>query len=132
MTVYYFNVQDGAGGISDVEGTELPDIGAARAYAVEVVRDLLKFDETKKRPWRLDVCDRLGATLIELPFSTVDPALDHLQGPTRDLVERLCESRRRLAETIFRSRSLLLQSRRLQAAATPRPYLITEAGRRVA
>ena len=130
MTAYYFNIRNGANGIWDPEGTELPDLAAARGHAVDVIRELLKFDEIKKRSWRLDICDATGATLVAVPFSAVDPSLDHLQSGTRDLVDRLCESRRRLAETMFKSRSLLLQSQKPKAAR--RPYLIAEAGRRVA
>jgi hypothetical protein len=131
MTKYYFNVHDGAGGVLDPEGTDLPSLTAAREHATNVIRELLKFDEARKRTWRLDVCDKLGATLFEVPFSTVDPTLDHLQAPTRDLVERLCESRRRLAETMFRSQALL-QSHPTKNNVTRRPYLIAESGRRVA
>ena len=132
MTVYYFHVHDGAGGVLDPEGTELPNLAEAREHATDVICELLKFDEVRKRPWRLNVCDKQGTSFFEVPFSTVDPALDHLQPPTRDLVERLCESRRRLAETMFRSRALMLQAHAIRDNATRKPYLIAEFGRRVA
>jgi hypothetical protein len=132
MTMYYFNIHNGAGGVLDPDGTELPDLAAAREHATDVIRELLKFDESRKRTWRLDVCDKRGATLVAVRFSTVDPTLDHLQAPTRDLVEGLCESRRRLAETMFQSRVLLLQSRGAKGGGSRGPYLIAEFGRRVA
>jgi hypothetical protein len=132
MTMYYFNIHVGAGGVFDPDGTELPDRAAAREHATEVIRELLRFDEARKRTWRLDVCDKRGTTLFEVPFSTVDPSLDHLQAPTRDLVERVCESRRRLAETLFRLQALRLQARPTQDNVARGPYLIAESGRRVA
>jgi hypothetical protein len=130
--MYYFNIHNGAGGVLDPDGTELPDLAAARSHATDVVCELLKFDEARKRTWRLYVCDKRGAALFEVPFSTVDPTLDHLQAPPRDLVEHLCESRRRLAETVFWSRALMLQAHAIRDNATRRPYLITERGRRIA
>jgi hypothetical protein len=130
--MYYFNVRTGASDMLDPEGTELPDLTAARVHAVEVARELLKSDEVKKRPWRLDVCDRRGAPMVQVLFSTVDSSLDHLESGTRELIERLSESRRRLAETMFKSQSLLQQSRKARAEIARKPYLIAIAGRRVA
>ena len=132
MPIYYFNVQDGAGGLADLEGTELPDRAAAEMHAVEVVRELLKSNETKKRPWCLDVLDGERRPVFSLQFSTVDPSLDHLSADTRELVERLSESRRRLAETMFRSQTLVHRSRASEARAKRKPYLIAQSGRRIA
>jgi hypothetical protein len=132
MPIYYFNVQDGAGGLADLDGTELLDRAAAEMHAVEVVRELLKSNETKKRPWCLDVLDGDGQPVFSLKFSTVDPSLDHLSADTRDLVERLSESRRRLAETVFWSRALVRHSRASEARAMRKPYLIARSGRRIA
>lgn len=132
MTVYYFHIRDGAGGIVDLEGTELPDQAAAVEHAVEVIRELLRASETKKRLWRLNVCDQAGQTLFTLGFSAVDPTLDHLQQDTRDLIERLCESRRRLAESLHESKVLMAQSRAIEAQLKGKPYLIAKAGQRVA
>ncbi len=132
MAVYYFHVRNGAGGILDLEGTELPDQAAAETHAVEVIRELLRANEIKKRPWRLDVCDRTGQTHFTLSFSAVDPTLDHLSQDTRELVERLCESRRKLAETVYASRAIIAQSLAIEAQLKRKPYLIAKEGQRVA
>lgn len=132
MPTYHFNVQDGAGGLADLEGTMLPDRAAAETHAVEVVRELLKSNETEKRPWCLDVLDGQGQPVFTLQFSSVDPSLDHLPPETRDLVERLSESRRRLAETMFKSKSMIHYQHAREARRTRKPYLIAKSGRRVA
>lgn len=132
MAVYYFHVRNGAGDIADREGTDLPDQAAAGAHAVEVIRELLRANEIKKRPWRLDVCDQKDQTLFTLAFSAVDPSLDHLPRETRDLVESLCESRRRLAETMHVSRGIMARSLAIEAQVKGKPYLITKSGERVA
>ena len=132
MTVYYFNVRDGAAGIADPEGTELPNHAAAEAHAAAVVRELLKGHSGRKALWCLQVGDRQGRILFTLPFSAVDPNLDHLQGETRGLIEQVRESRRRLEETMFRSGQLQAQSQAMQRRKKAGPYLIAESGRRIA
>jgi hypothetical protein len=138
MTVYFFNVRDGAAGIVDLEGTELPDRAAAEAHAAAVVRELLKGQGTSqgkdpgRKRWCLEVVDGPGRLLFSLPFAAVDPNLDHLAGETRTLIEQAREAQRRLGETMFRSRQLLDQMRSINAPRKATPYLVTEAGRRIA
>jgi hypothetical protein len=113
-----------------VEGAELPDLSAAKAYAVRVARELMRPEDVKKRVWRLDVCDREGRTVFVLPFAQVDPTLDHLGPGLRDLIERLCETRRRLLETIFTLETLALHFRAADARRFGKPYL-ARGGQRV-
>jgi len=131
MPIYHFNLRDGRAGIPDVDGTELPDSAAARAYAVEVARELMKCTELAKRAWRLDVCDARGRVVLTVPFAAVDPSLDHLAPDLRQLVERLSESKRCLSETIYGSESLVRGIRAADARRHGRPYMATNLGRRV-
>jgi len=51
MAIFYFNLRDGGAGVSDDEGTELPNLEAAKAYAADVARELIKCREAQKRDW---------------------------------------------------------------------------------
>jgi hypothetical protein len=131
MAVYHFNLRDGRAGVSDLEGTDLPTIDAARAHATEVARQLMKSKELTNRFWRLDVIDGDGAPVFELPFAKVDPTLDHLTPDLRELVEQLAEAQRDLSETIFSAESLVLGIRAANAKRNGRPYIAARFGRRV-
>jgi hypothetical protein len=131
MSTYYFNLRDGGAGVLDIEGTELPDLSAARSYAVQIARELLRPNGIEKRAWQLDICDSEGRMVSELPFAQVDPTLDHLQPGLRELIERLSEARRRLSETIFTSETLALHFRAADARRLGKPYLAARLGQRV-
>jgi hypothetical protein len=119
MPVYYFNLCNGGAGLLDQDGAELPDLDAAKAYAAQIARELMNRDEHKKRPGRLDVVDADGERVFEVPFAAVDPSLDHLEPELRALVERLCESERQLAETIFTERLLVMWNRETPPPVSP-------------
>jgi hypothetical protein len=125
---YHFNVRDGFGGVADTEGTELPDIAAARAYAHAIVRELMFGDETKKRHHWLVVCDAAGQELFELSFLAVDQSLSHLNAESRRLIEQMCEKRLALTQAAYECRMNVLRVRANIARARARPYLATEQG----
>jgi hypothetical protein len=102
MPRYYFHLRDGAGGVTDSEGTDLPDHAAARRYATQVASELMRWVEVKTR--RLDASDDTGKVLLDVPFAAVDTTIDHLSPRTRRRVERVCRTRRELGETMFESR----------------------------
>jgi hypothetical protein len=114
-----------------MEGTELPDVVAAKHYAVEVAHELMRYTELKKRAWRLDVCDDGGRLILAVPFAEVDPTLDHLGPDLRQLVQRLSESKRCLSETIFNAESLARGMRAAEARRHGKPYIVAHLGRRV-
>jgi hypothetical protein len=75
MQRYYFNLKDGRT-VLDKEGTEFPDIHAARREAVryggEILRDGADESLWKSEPWRLWVTDQPngeGKTFFALNFS---------------------------------------------------------------
>ena len=70
MPRYFFNLQDGRSR-PDREGTELADIGTARAEAVRLSGEVLRDTGAKywdHPDWRLDVLDERGRTLFSLRF----------------------------------------------------------------
>jgi hypothetical protein len=131
MPQYYFNLQDDRAGVLDVEGTDLPDLAAAKDYATRIARELMRQTETEKRAWRLDVFDGSGDLVLRMPFAAVDPTLDHLEPALRKLIESLCESRCRLAETLFSSDVLVRHARAAKARRRGKPYLAAWRGQRV-
>jgi hypothetical protein len=128
---YFFHLRDGQAGIADLEGTELPDRPSAQAYAIRVARELMRRNELKARAWKLEVCDRDGNPLFALPFAAVDPTLDHLTPPLRETIERLSDTKRDLAETVFSLQCLWSHQRQLQARMSGAPYLAAQNGRRL-
>src|SRR5262245_35266783 len=89
MPRFHFYLRDGARGVSDPEGTDLPGDTAAKAYATQVAGELMRQAEVKRRHWQLDVSDDTGKVLFHVPFAAVDITIDHLALTTRGLVERL-------------------------------------------
>jgi len=71
MSLYYFNVHDGQDFVDD-QGTDFPDLSAARSGAVVLAADLLK--ETAPtfwdgEEWSMDVSDGDGLILFTLKFT---------------------------------------------------------------
>lgn len=68
MPRYFFNTQNGRLFV-DEEGTELPDLSAARAAAVRLAGEVLR-DEGEAflctSAWHLDVADETGSVLFSL------------------------------------------------------------------
>jgi hypothetical protein len=84
MPRFFFNVHDGAGH-PDCDGTELPDIPAARAYAVRYFGDLLRGDPCafwNGEEWKMEVTDESGLLLFSLHFHGVDAPAVAQHGPT--------------------------------------------------
>jgi hypothetical protein len=70
MPRFYFHLEDSSY-IPDVDGTELPDLRAARVQAAEMVGAMLKEDGAKfweTGEWRLVVTDEHHAILFRLEF----------------------------------------------------------------
>jgi hypothetical protein len=70
MPRYFFHVHDGLL-TEDEEGTDLPDIDAARAFAMDCVRDMVCDDI--KQGWlnlehQIDVADDAGAQILSMTF----------------------------------------------------------------
>jgi hypothetical protein len=66
MTLYRFAVHN-SHWQDDPEGTELPDDGAAREEAMQVIRDLKKNNETGWSGWTIEVKDG-DRQVWQIPF----------------------------------------------------------------
>ena len=74
MNRYFFHVIDGQFLVDEV-GTELPDIGAVRAMAVqasgEILRDL-GMDAWTGSEWQMHVTDEAKQTVLKIRFAAED------------------------------------------------------------
>lgn len=71
MPRYYFGLFDGASVMPDMEGTELPDLEAARHEAtkdIEHLRQPQNFGRRNWAKWNVQVTNEAGAVLLRLPF----------------------------------------------------------------
>jgi hypothetical protein len=76
MPIYHFNVRDGSD-IPDPDGTELPNIPAARVEAVKLAGRLL-LDEPNTfwegSDWHVEVTNDRGLILFRLDFMATEAA----------------------------------------------------------
>jgi hypothetical protein len=83
MPRYHFNVQDGHSS-PDHEGTELPDVQAARWEAVTMAGTMIEDAGKRARlhdEWRMAVIDEAGLVLFRLDFAVSEsPAVKGLSG----------------------------------------------------
>ena len=128
MPNYTFELRDGSGGIDDESGVALTDGVDALRYAQTVVRELMRSREAQTRTWRLDVYDEAGACVIELPFASIDPTLDHLRPELRAMVEKFCDRRRSVDEMIYTARSTVRESQALVARSRGNLYVAARSG----
>lgn len=65
----YFHLQNGTETIRDEDGVEVSDVAAAKAEALNTIRDM-RSAEDRKQPdwagWKLAVADESGALLFSL------------------------------------------------------------------
>jgi len=76
MMRYFLHIEDGLGRIMDEEGSDLPDLGAAREEALAAARQLWAAAIIEQRDLshqRFIVADGEGASLLILPFSEALP-----------------------------------------------------------
>ena len=76
MPIYHFNVRDGSN-IPDPDGTELPNVQAARVEAVKLAGRLL-LDEPdtfwEGSDWHVEVTNDRGLILFRLDFMATEAA----------------------------------------------------------
>lgn len=128
MPNYTFELRDGSGGIDDETGVALADSADALHYAQTIVHELMRSREAQTRTWRLDVYDEAGACVIELPFASVDPTLDHLRPELRAMVEKFCDRRRSVDELVYIARNTVSELRALVAKSRGKLYVAARSG----
>jgi hypothetical protein len=71
VALYFFHLSDGTDHLLDVEGQELPDLDAAKSFALLCARDTLSHEMRNgllNLRVRLDVADAAGAVVHSLPL----------------------------------------------------------------
>jgi len=131
MPRYYFNLKDRAGFVPDLEGTDLTDAGAARTYAAEIVRELLRHREAERRSCRLEVCDADHKPLFEVLFADLDDTLNHLSPELKANLKGVYRNAGRMNDTINDVRATLHQLKGTLARADHMPWLAAIDGRRL-
>ena len=69
--------------------------------------------------------------VFEVPFASLDPTLDHLSAPLRDLVEDSARRVRLLNDTGYDTRATVREAQSLVARSRGKPYLAAHHGRKV-
>ena len=131
MPRYYFNLKHRAGLVPDPEGTDLSDANAARTYAAEVVRELLRHREAERRTCRLQVCDADHKPLFEVLFADFDDTLNHLSPELKANLKGVYLNAGRMNDTIDEVRATLHQLKGTLARADRLPRLVSIDGRRL-
>jgi hypothetical protein len=75
MPLYYFHMTNGIRAFRDYEGVELPDLRAARSYALADARDAMRHDRSGSDEWSLwtfEITDEKGAYALTVPFSDAE------------------------------------------------------------
>jgi hypothetical protein len=117
-------------GIRDDLGVNQPDREHALAYARAVARELMRGHELQTRWWLLNVYDEAWQKTLDVPFASLDPALDLLKPELRAQVIEFCERVRTLRETVASAKITMRESQALVARSRGRPYLATDRGER--
>jgi hypothetical protein len=130
MPLFYFNLDGGYERVADPDGTELADECAARAHAAEVAQEIMAHTEAKTRSWLLEVCDRDGLPLFELPFEKVDPTIRDFDPRLRRLIEDAAMTCRTSGRAIRDARATVRRARAAVARSNRAPWPVIEGGRR--
>jgi hypothetical protein len=130
MPRYSFRLRDDDAGVEDDTGVNLPDVEIAYRYAGDVVYELMKGREQRTRSWLLEVFEG-GEKIFEIPFARLDPTLDHLSAPLRELVEDTAQRIRSLKDTRYAAQATVQETRSLLARSRGKPYLAALRGRKV-
>jgi hypothetical protein len=113
----------------DLDGTELPDVAAARVHAAGVAEELMRHAAAGTRHWSLCVEDERevsvegGERQFDLYFADVDPSLAAYSPQMRLLVSDTCRRLGALTDALCAARATRIETRRLLALARGRPQL---------
>jgi hypothetical protein len=69
MPIYYFHIRDGDQLEVDPDGTELPDLNAARVEALKVAQELMSEVADLGQDTVIEIADGDGQTILIVPFS---------------------------------------------------------------
>ncbi len=124
MPLFHFNLRARGRVHHDSDGTDLPDLAAARDHAGEVARDLLRYCEDETRRWSLCVENEKGERQFDLFFADVDPSLASYSPQLRLLVRETCRRFGALTDALCAARAARTESRMLFARSRGKPQLV--------
>jgi uncharacterized protein DUF6894 len=113
----------------DREGTELPDLTAARSYAAMVTEELMRNSGGATRHWSMCVEDARGEPQFDLFFADVDPSLAACSPQMRMLVSTTCRRFGALTDVLCAARATWVETRMLLARARGKPQLVYCSGK---
>jgi hypothetical protein len=129
MPRYHFHLRDYGMVHRDLEGTELPDVKAARTHAERVAEELMRHSNFRTRNWSLRVEDELGEPKCDLFFADVDERLAKHPSVSRAAGSEICRQIGALTDLCCALRATLMESRILLARAKRKPYLVYASGK---
>jgi hypothetical protein len=128
MPRFYFHLRARGRIHTDAQGTELPDLGAARVHATAVAEELMRHAGGDARHWSLRVEDESGAPQLDLFFAEVDPSLAAYAPQMRMLVAQTCRRLGALTDVLSAARATRAETRMLLARARGKPQLVYARG----
>src|SRR5262245_46580723 len=124
MPRFHFHLRAHGMTFPDIEGTQLPDLAAARTHAVAVAKELMWDTSEVLRLWSLRVEHESGDHAFDVFFADVDARLLVQSEERRTLATETCRRLSAHADALCTLRATLVESRMLLARAQGRPQLV--------
>src|SRR5690348_6498592 len=124
MPMFHFHLRARGTIHRDPDGTDLPDVDAARAHSLAVVQELLLHSPDRTRHWSMRVENEKGEMEFEVFFADVDPSLERFAPQLRMTTSSTCRRLGALTETLCAVRATLVETRMLLARAQGKPQLV--------
>jgi hypothetical protein len=128
MPRFHFHLRAHATLLRDLDGTELPDLAAARQHGESVARELMRNADAGKCQWSLRVEDSDDARQFDVFFVDVDPRLAAFPPQLRHLASLACRRLGAIIDTMCDLRATAIESRILLARARRKPQLVIGRG----
>jgi hypothetical protein len=128
MPHFYFHLRSDGTVHRDADGTDLPDLTAAREHALAVAEELMLHSEPRTRHWSLCVEGEGGRPQFDLFFADVDKTLAAYAPQLRMLVTETCRRLAALNDALCAARATRMETRMLLARARRRPHLVYAKG----
>jgi len=128
MPLFHFHLRARGRIHGDLEGTELPDVAAAKVHASAVADELMRHSSGGTRHWSMRVDDEAGEPQFELFFADLDPSLAAYPPQTRMLVAQTCRRLGALTDVLCAARATRIETRQLLARARGKPQLAYASG----
>src|SRR5262249_38735825 len=109
MPTFHFHLRARGMIHRDPEGTDLPDVAAARTHSLAVAQELLLHPPERTRHWSLRVENEKGKMEFEVFFADVDPSLEPFAPQLRMTTSDTCRRLGALTEALCAVRQTLVE-----------------------